>query len=368
MTLRIHTPLCERLQIHYPIVQAGMAGGVTSVDMVAGVAEAGGLGTLGAAYMAPEAIRQAIRNIRAKTERPFAVNLFATSLQDDFSRVEEVATVLQPIREKLGIISAEADRTAEVAAKVSSLQTPDRFTEQFEVLLSEQVPVISTAFGVLPEDAMREAHAAGCTVIAMVTTVQEAQLAEEKGAHVIVAQGSDAGGHRGTFDVAKHPHGANVGTFSLVPQIVDSVRIPVIAAGGIMDGRGLVAALALGAQGVQMGTQFLTTRESSAHPAYKQALWESTEESTTITNAFSGRPARGLRNAFIEAVESSGVAPLPFPSQNTITSDIRRAAAAQNEAQYMSLWAGQATRLLNDGVSAEEVIHRIVDEATRILR
>jgi len=235
-------------------------------------------------------------------------------------------------------------------------------------LLEEEVPVISTAFGVLPDDAMREAKAAGRTVMTMVTTVEEAKLAEEKGADVLVAQGSDAGGHRGTFDITKHPYGANIGTFSLVPQIVDNVRVPVVAAGGVMDGRGLVAALALGAQGVQLGTRFLTSAESGAHPAYKKALLESTEEDTVITKAFSGRPARGIRNAFIDHVENSGVAPLPFPSQNTATGDIRKEAAAQNDPRYLSLWAGQATRLLTDGDRAEEIVKEIIAQAQELLK
>jgi len=152
-----------------------------------------------------------------------------------------------------------------------------------------------------------------------------------------------------------------------VPQIVDRVRIPVIAAGGIMDGRGLVAALALGAQGAQMGTRFLTSVESGAHEAYKDALLASTEESTIITKAFSGRPARGIVNRYIRHWQDSGVEPLPFPTQNTITRDIRNAAAEQNNTEFMSLWAGQATRMLTDRENAADILAETIKQAESIL-
>ena len=161
--------------------------------------------------------------------------------------------------------------------------------------------------------------------------------------------------------------GANIGTFALVPQIVDCVRIPVVAAGGIMDGRGLVAALALGAQGVQMGTRFLTSHESGAHAAYQKALLNSTEESTVITKVFSGRPARGVRNPFIRQWDASGVEPLPFPTQNTATRDIRNAAASQSNADYMSLWAGQGTRMLTSGQNAGHIVTETIQQAMSIL-
>lgn len=352
----METEVCRILGITYPVLLAGMAGGPTTPELVAAISEAGGMGTLGAAYMEPEAIRQAIRRIRELTDRPFAVNLFTVDLTDDTTRIHEMKTVLDPVRERLGI---------EPGAQ--AVQTADRFAEQLAVLFEEHVPVISTAFGLLPEEAMKRALDAGVKVLAMATTVEEAIAAERGGVHIVVAQGSDAGGHRGTWDVEKHPLGANIGTFSLVPQVVDAVSIPVVAAGGIMDGRGLAAALMLGASGVQMGTRFLTAAESGAHPAYQRALLDSTEEDTVITRAFSGRPARGVRNAFIEQVESSGVEPLPFPTQNTVTGDIRRAAAVQNDEQYMSLWAGQATRLLTDGEEARLVFERVVSEAQAVL-
>jgi nitronate monooxygenase len=227
--------------------------------------------------------------------------------------------------------------------------------------------VISTAFGVLPAPQMKEARSAGAKVVAMATSVEEAVWAEAQGADVIVAQGGEAGGHRGTFDVRKHPLGCSVGTFALVPQVADRVRVPVVAAGGVMDGRGLVAALVLGAKGVQMGTRFLTSAESGAHPAYKQALLQSDETSTEITTAFSGRPARGVKNRFMQQWSESGTEPFPFPLQNALTREIRNAAAAQHNAQYMSLWAGQGQRMLTPGEPAAVIFRRIIREAQEIL-
>lgn len=357
MGIQLETSVCGLFQIRYPIFLAGMAGGPSTVKLTAAVSAAGGLGTLGAAYMEPAAIRKAIQEIRELTDLPFAVNLFAIEVRDDNTRIGEAQQQLNLLRDKLGIPHAED----------GPVLTPNLFREQLAVLLEEKVPVISTAFGVLPPEYMRQAKSAGLRVITMVTTVEEAVLAEQSGCDAVVAQGSEAGGHRGTFDVSQHPSGANIGTFALVPQIVDRVGVPVIAAGGIMDGRGVAAALALGAQGVQMGTRFLTAVESGAHASYQQALLASTEESTVITKVFSGRPARGIRNDFIAQWDAGGLEPLPFPTQNTATRDIRNAAQRGSNAQYMSLWAGQGTRMLTSGQKAADIVAETVRQALAIL-
>jgi nitronate monooxygenase len=357
MSIQLYTELCKMFKIRYPLFLAGMAGGPSTVKLVAAVSEAGGLGTLGAAYMEPAAIHQAIQEIRQLTDAPFAINLFYTPTSYDDTRLPEVQQQLNRIRGLLGLPYTQLE----------SVESPGYLDEQVAVILEQRVPVISTAFGLLSESHMQQAKLAGIRVVTMVTTVREALLAEQAGCDAIVAQGSEAGGHRGTFDIAAHPMGANIGTFALVPQIVNSVNIPVIAAGGVMDGRGLVAALALGAQGVQMGTRFLTAIESGAHLSYKQALLASTEESTVLTKVFSGRPARGLHNQFIREWESSGITPLPFPTQNTVTREIRNAAAQQNNAEFMSLWAGQGTRLLTSGQTAEEIVVETIQQAISIL-
>ncbi|MBB6734494.1 NAD(P)H-dependent flavin oxidoreductase [Cohnella zeiphila] len=357
MKITLQTALCEQFAIRYPLFLAGMAGGPSTPELTAAVSEAGGLGTLGAAYMEPEDIREAIRRIRERTAAPFGVNLFVYQPGDDNARIREVQSELNKMRRHLGIPGATDNE----------VHTPYRFEQQFEVLLEEKVPVIGTAFGVLPASCMLAAKSAGHRVVAMATTVREAKLAQESGCDAIVAQGSEAGGHRGTFALDAHPMGANIGTMALVPQIADQVTIPVIAAGGIMDGRGLAAALALGAQGVQMGTRFLTAIEAGTNAAYRKALLASDEESTVLTKAFSGRPARGIANAFIRQWEASGISPLAFPAQNTVTRDIRNAASMQQQAEYLSLWAGQGTRMLTPEDTAQQIIDRIMKQAADLI-
>ncbi|MFY4776853.1 NAD(P)H-dependent flavin oxidoreductase [Metabacillus sp. RGM 3146] len=352
----LKTELCRLLNIEYPIIQAGMAGGSVTPELVAGVSEAGGLGTLGAAYMTKDTVRDAIRNIKTMTDKPFAVNLFSVEMKDNFDRLSEVMEILTPIRENLGLKKAG-----------KKLSTTDHFDHIFEVVLEERVPVLSTAFGVLKEDAMKEAKKNGARILTMATTVDEGLFAEEKGSDAVVAQGSEAGGHRSTFDMKKYPEGASIGTFSLIPQMADALKVPVIAAGGIMDGRGLAAALILGAAGVQLGTRFLTALESGAHPVYQKKLLEAKEDDTVITKSFSGRPARGIVNSFIRHTELSGIAPLPFPSQNTATNEIRKAAAEQNNSEYMSLWAGQGLRMVRQGESSSQIVACLIKEAESIL-
>lgn len=357
MGIQLHSNLCEILNIRYPIVLAGMAGIPNMANLVSAVSNAGGLGTLGAGYMTPEDMRSAIKKIKQQTQAPFSVNLFLHDVPSHSEDIEQVQYELNKIRNRMGM----------AIPSIKKLDTPDYFEEHFAVLLEEKVPIISTTFSILPEKQMQQVKSAGIKVMTTVTTVEEAIQAERSGSDVIVAQGSEAGGHRGTFQISNHPRGANIGTMALIPQIVDQVQIPVVAAGGIMDGRGLVAALALGAQGVQMGTRFLTANESGAYPVYKNALLESTEESTVITKAFSGRPARGIKNEFIKQFEPRNVEPLPYPIQNTLTRDIRNTSSRLNNPEYMSLWAGQGTRMLTAGQNADEIIDQIIREAGKIL-
>lgn len=355
--ISLKTELCGLFSMEYPIIQAGMAGGPTTPELVSAVSEAGGLGTLGAAYLAPDAMRNAITEIQSRTEKPFAVNIFASHEKDDFSRLAEVQKALAPFHSELKIEKLQ-----------SSYASPDWSAEQFEICIEKEVPIISTAFGCLSKRQMDIAKARRVKTVVMVTTVKEAQQAEQAGADAVVAQGSEAGGHRSTFSLERHPQGALIGTMSLVPQIADAVAIPVIAAGGIADGRGLVSSLALGAQAVQLGTRFLTAHEAGTHAVYKQAIFDSDEESTVITKVFSGRPARGIKNRFIEEFEKGGIAPLPFPSQNTITKDLRAAAGRNNDSAFMSLWAGQSTRMLTEEQGAADIIEAIMEQAQKILR
>jgi nitronate monooxygenase len=193
-------------------------------------------------------------------------------------------------------------------------------------------------------------------VLSMVTTVEEAVLVAQGGADVVIAQGAEAGGHRSTFKVGPNGEAPLVGTMALVPQVVDAVDVPVVAAGGVMDGRGFLAALALGATGAQVGTRFLLARESGAHPAYRERLLAATEEDTLVTHVFTGRPARELRNRFVEEYQDAGPEPLAWPLQSVAASDIYQASQSANNGDYSPLLAGQGLRMLKDNQGAAEIV------------
>lgn len=353
--LSLNTDLCKLLSIKYPIIQAGMAGGATTPELVAAVSNAGGLGTLGAAYMKPKDIKDAISSIRQLTSQPFAVNLFCVSFGDEPSEAakRKVREALIRIGADLGVVDDDIQFSA-----------ADHFDAQFQICVDEKVPVISTAFGLLPDDKVKLAKENGMKITSMITTVEEAILAEKSGVDLVVAQGSDAGGHRSTFDLRKHDNGSNIGTFSLVPQVADHVNIPVVAAGGVNDGRSLTAALALGASGVQIGTRFLSSKEAGIHSEYKKRLIDSSEDDTVITKVFSGRPARGIRNKFIEEFTAE---PLAYPYQNSATKSIRGAAGERDNSDYMSLWSGQNLRSITGEQPAAEIIADIMAGAEEII-
>jgi nitronate monooxygenase len=347
--------LLRRLGIAHPIVQAPMAGGATTPALVAAVSEAGALGSLGAAFLGPDAIRETVQETRRLTHRPFAVNLFVLASSPASPSPQEWAQAndsLQPFREELGLVPPSR------LAQAPGLQ------EQLAVVLEERVPVFSFTFGALPAKEVRRLRDAGIFVIGTATTVKEARLLEQSGVDAVVAQGSEAGGHRGTFDGP--PEQALIGTLALVPHVVDRVSIPVIAAGGIMDGRGIVAALALGASAAQLGTAFLASAESGAHPLHKEAvLTRADEDRTALTRAFSGRLGRGLRNRFMVEIERRG-AILPYPLQGALTEDIRQASLRAERPDLATFWAGQGAPLAT-GRTAREIIDDLVSQAQRVL-
>ncbi|MDM5187660.1 nitronate monooxygenase [Bacillus sp. DX4.1] len=339
------------LKTRYPIIQAGMAGAITTPELVAAVCNSGGLGTLGAGYMSAEQIRQAIRDIRKLTDRPFAVNLLITKeIQVVEEKVKAARLLLEPIQKELGVEEEE-----------QSVQLPKSYKEQLQVLIEEKVPVVSFAFQTLTREEITSLKQEGIKVIGTATNVAEGKVLAEIGVDVIVGQGSEAGGHRGTF-IGKEQD-SMIGTFALIPQLVAAVPdIPIVAAGGIMNGQGAVAAYALGAEGVQMGTAFLTSEESITHEVHKEAVLHSTDTSTTVTRSFSGKYARGIRNAFIEQHKGREDELPMYPVQNVLTSKIRQTAAKQNTGAYMSLWAGQASSLARRE-PAQQIVERIVEEA-----
>ena len=284
------TPLTELLDLAVPIFQAPMAGGGDTVELVAATSNEGALGCFGAAYLTPEQIGERGKKIRSKTSRPFAVNLFAPTPRENASEVSihRALRAVAPSYKKLGIEPPASLITDEI-------NSAPGFDDQLAAALDTGACAFSFTFGQLPLGAVREIKRRKMLQFGTATTVEEAKALEDAGVNAVIAQGSEAGGHRGTF--ATSFSAGMVGGISLIPQMADAIRIPVIASGGIMDGRGIVAALALGASAVQMGTAFLTCRESGVSEAYRKAICDAAENETRITRAFSGRPARCFRDS-----------------------------------------------------------------------
>ena len=337
------TELTARLGIDHPIIQAPMAGGTTTPALVAAVSNAGALGSIGAGYMAPDDLATAIAETSRATDKPFAVNLFIPQpFQVNEDRIEQANARLDAFRDELGL-----ERPAAPAR-----YAPD-FNAQFDAVLNAGVAVFSSTFGALDRPRIQALQGRGTCVVGTATTVAEARALAADGVDMIVAQGSDAGGHRGTFIASAEQ--SMIGTLSLVPQIADAVDVPVIASGGVMDGRGMAACRMLGAAGVQMGSAFLTCTESGAKPAHKKALLEAGDRPTAVTRAFSGKAARGLNNRFIEEMAPIEASLPDYPVHNAWTKDIRATAGQADRDAFMSLWAGQAAGLARSMAAAELV-------------
>src|SRR5215475_15438349 len=349
--------LTRRLGLRHPVIQAPMAGGGDTPALVAAVCEAGALGFVGASYLTPLQIVETVRAVRGQTTRPFGINLFAPLPAPE-----------APVESRLALKRLEPFY-AELALPCPEVPTlkPDSFDDQLAAALESGASVFSFTFGVLPTMALKVLNARGMFVIGTATTVEEAVSLETAGVDAIVTQGSEAGGHRSTF-VGSFEAGL-VGTMALVPQVVDAVTVPVIASGGIMDGRGIAAALALGASAVQMGTAFLTCDEAGVPAAYKEAILRACEHETRLTRAFSGRPVRGIVNRFMTEVDRADAAEaiLPFPLQNALTRPLRNAAAKQGRTDYLSLWAGQGVRLARRQPAAT-LIARLAYETEAVVR
>lgn len=330
-----------------------MAGGTSTPALVAAVSNAGGLGSLGAGYMTPDAIEKAIAEIQRLTDRPFAVNLFAGDYDGTGgSDPAGMMKLLAPHHARLGLPAPTAP-----AGSLPPIE------QQVEVVLNSRASVLSFTFGIPAPDIQGRVRKRGIKLIGTATTVAEARELERAGIDAIVAQGSEAGAHRGTFIGSLED--SLIGTLALVPQVADAVAAPVIASGGIMDGRGIVAAAALGASGVQMGTAFLVCPESGASAAHKAAIRAARDDSTTLTRAFSGRLARGISNLFTESLKGHEALLLRYPAQNNLTRPMRAAAAKQGYADCISLWAGQAAPMARE-MPAAELVRRLVTETEAI--
>lgn len=354
--MRERDDFLRRIPLEHRIIQAPLAGGGDTPKLVATVSNAGALGFIGCAYLTPHQIIEAGRSVRSMTTRPFGVNLFAPLPPLSASTPSEAA------------VACVAPYFSELGLPAPSLPAKPSYTfeEQLAASLETDAGVLSFTFGIFPQDAVAAIKKREVLLMGTATTVNEAKALEKAGVDAIVAQGSEAGGHRGTF--SGDFDAGLIGTISLVPQIVDAVHVPVIASGGIMDGRGIAAALALGATAVQLGTAFLTCDESGIPNVYKEAILQAREDQTRITTAFSGRPARGIVNRFMTEVESTDAVGriLPFPLQNSLTRALRLEAAKQGRADFLSLWAGQGVRLARRQ-SAADLIARLIKETDAVL-
>ncbi|HEY8616824.1 NAD(P)H-dependent flavin oxidoreductase [Phenylobacterium sp.] len=337
-----------------PIIQAPMAGATFDALAIA-VSRAGALGSLAAAGAAPDEIGPAVDSIRTATDRPFAVNLLvAPRAAPDAAELDAALARLAPWYAELGL---------EPPAH------PNRFSHDFDAQLAALVaaapPIASFAFDTIPPDAVDALHRAGSYVIGTANTVAEARAWAELGADGICAQGMEAGGHRGNF--LAEIDDSLIGTMALVATIRAAVNLPVIAAGGIMDGRGVAAALALGASAVQMGTAFLLADEAITNAPWRQAIVQAGDDPTRLTRAFSGRYARGLENRFMREMRAIEDELPAYPVQNRLTQPLRAAAEKSGETGLMSLWAGQAVTLA-EAAPAGDLVRRWWAEAQAAAR
>lgn len=327
-----------------PIIQAPMAGGtITTPELVAAVSNTGALGSLGAGYMSPDAIRSAIKKIKQLTQKPFNVNLFIPAKSDPAHDLTEMKELLSSLWYELSDIPFEI-----------SLSSPS-FDEQVQVILEEKVPLFSFTFGIPSTSLIERFKQQGTWVCGTATTPDEAEQLEKAGVDAIVCQGEEAGGHQGGFSSPSPLYGLH----SLLALTKEKVKTPLIAAGGIMDGRAAAATFILGASAAQLGTAFLTTTESGAASVYKEALLKSPHLPTVLTKAFTGKTARAIINAFIEKLEGYSIP--PYPVQHFLTQPLRSLATQHKRTDLMSLWAGEGYPLCRT-VSAATLIQQIVKE------
>jgi nitronate monooxygenase len=332
--------LTRKLSLGVPIVQGPFGGGLSAVDLVVAVSNGGGLGSFGVHHLEPGGIREVAAQIRARTDRPFALNLWIPLRDSDDPQLSDAqwrtaCDLLRPYFDELGV---------EVPQRPARFSP--RYEDQVEALLELKPAVFSFVFGVPSAGVLQRCRSAGIATVGAATTPAEAKLLDESGVDVIVATGFEAGGHRVSF--LAEPETCLTGTLALVPQVADVVKAPVIAAGGMADGRGIAAALKLGASAAQIGTAFLACEESNAAPLHRERLFSADARRTSLTRAFTGRLARSIHNDFIDALADKIHLLPPYPVQNWLTAQFRRAALAAGRTDIISLWSGQAAPLLKE--------------------
>jgi nitronate monooxygenase len=328
--------LTSRLGLQYPIIQ-GPLGGLSSQRLTAAVSNYGGLGSFGAHGLKPEAIRKVIREIKGLTSKPFAMNLWV-SMEDEgalTSTEEAFHRSLAPLAKHI--------ESVEGAKPSYRPYEPIRFEDQVQVLLDEGISAFSFIYGIPSKQILDDFRRQGIVLIGTATIVDEAIALEQAGVDVIAASGFEAGGHRGSF--LQPSEDSLTGTMALVPQVVDAVKLPVVAAGGIGDARGIVAAFALGAEGVQMGTAFLACEESGANALHREALLSGQAKQTALTRGFTGRLARGIKNRLLDELNQKDVEILPYPLQRALVRNLSIPAGKAGRPELLPLWAGQSANL-----------------------
>lgn len=336
---------CERFRLRVPILLAPMAG-ASSPSLSVSVANAGGLGACGALLMQPKAILEWATQVREGSNGVFQLNLWVPDPQPKRNAEHE---------EKVRMFLAQWG--PEVPQEAGNAVPPD-FDAQCEALLDAAPPIVSSVMGLFPPEYVSRLKSRKITWFANISTVAEARAAEAAGADVVVAQGMEAGGHRGCFDATRAER-EMVGLFALLPAVVDAVRIPVVATGGIADERGVAAALMLGASAAQMGTGFLRCPESKIHPAWAKALAVTPPEGTAVSRVFSGRAGRSIMTDYVRAATSADApAPAPYPVQRGLTSALRENGGRLGDFHRMQVWAGQSAALARAD-PADEVIRRV---------
>ena len=343
--MKLHTKICSLLNIEYPIISAGM-GIIARAELVAAVSEAGGLGLIGAFGISPEELLVDIKEVKRLTKKPFGVDVIFPDVPDEAS---------QSISEET-IRAVAGDKPLHPQVRTTLEYFSGGLDRQLEIVQAEEVPVLVSGLG-NPESFMPAARAKGILVGSLIGTVEQARQLESAGVDFLIAQGYDAGGHTG-----------KVGIMALLPQVVDAVKIPVLAAGGIGDGRGLVAALVLGASGVVMGTRFVATPECMGHRAYKEKIVQAGDTDTTITKAYSGKPLRTFKNRWTAKWSKKKDQILPFPLQALKAGDHTMGGWIHGELEYGAALAGQSSGLVTEIKPAGEIIRDIVTETDQLLR
>ncbi|RAI02058.1 2-nitropropane dioxygenase [Acuticoccus sediminis] len=352
MTTFTDRRILDLFGIDLPVIQAPMAGSTTPA-MVVAVSEAGGLGSLPSGqYTAPQ-LREALEAVRRGTDRPINVNFFChTPPADDPARQAGWLERLAPYYREAGLEG--------VSPPAAATRSP--FHAAFAAVVEEfRPPVVSFHFGLPAPDLLDRVRRTGAKVIASATTVREAVWLAGRGVDAVIAMGAEAGGHRGNF--LTHDMSTQVGTIALVPQVVDAVDVPVIAAGGIAEARGVAAAMALGASAVQVGTAYLFTEEANVAPLYRAALEQAAGDDTALTNLFTGRPARGILNRVMREVGPLSELPPEFPTAGAALAPLRQRAEARGSADFTNLWAGQAVAM-SRVTSAAELTRRLAGATT----